>query len=116
MQKNAACWRVAHGWAEPDGDRARAWTASEHGVAGIEAQLRALRWRLPFGASASESACAALPFAAQQPVCASPVGASRSALAAGVESGANLRASGVDAGTGDWPRDHLPARLAGSQG
>jgi hypothetical protein len=66
MQKNASVLAALRTVGLNQTEIARgAWTASEHGVAGIEAQLRALRWRLPFGASASESACAALPFAAQ---------------------------------------------------
>jgi hypothetical protein len=93
-------WRTR---AQPGADRAGTGTTPEYGIAGIEAQRRPARWKVSSGAGASTSACAALPFAAQQPVWARPVGASRSVVEGGVKSRASLRAPGAEQGAGDQP-------------
>ena len=61
--ERSAAGGVAIGGAEARGDRARTWAASQHGVAGTEAQ-RGLRWMVSSAARAATSPRAALSVAA----------------------------------------------------
>ena len=106
---------VAVGGAEAGGDRARAWAASQHGLAGTEAQRRALRRPVSGQTGAAAGPCAALSVAAQQPVWARTVGASGRVVEGRVEPRTSLRALALAARAGDQPRDDLPAHLARSE-
>ena len=106
---------VAIGGTEAGGDRARAWAASQHGVAGAEAQRGPLRWMVSSAARATTGPRAALSVAAQQPIWPRAMGASGRAVAGRVEPRTSLRALALERRAGDQPRDDLPAHLAGSE-
>ena len=106
---------VATGGTEAGGDRAGAWAASQHGVAGTETQRGALRWMVSSAARATTGPRAALSVAAQQPIWPRAMGASGRAVAGRVEPRTSLRALALERRAGDQPRDHLPAHLAGSE-
>ena len=119
---SAAEWRrkervggVAVGGAEAGGDRARAWAASQHGLAGTEAQRGALRRVVSRATGATAGARATLSVAAQQPVWTRALGAGGRVVAGAVEPRTSLRALALEEGVGDQPRNHLPPHLAGSE-
>src|SRR6266850_1348160 len=96
---------VAAGGAEGGGDRAGAWTPSQHGVAGTEAQRGALRWLVSSAARATARPRAALSVAAQQPVWAWAMGASGRVVEGTMEPRTSLRALALAARIDDQPRD-----------
>jgi hypothetical protein len=106
---------IAAGGAEAGGDRAGAWAASEHGIAGTEAQCGALRRMVSSATSTTTGPRAALSLPAQQPIWTRAMGASGRVVARRVESRTSLRALAQERRAGHQPRDHLPAHLAGSE-
>ena len=91
--------------AEPGGNRPASGVTPVHRGAGIEAQRRALRWVVSGGASGGTAK--AVP--AQQLVWARGTGPGRRTVERGVEPRAGERVSVAQRGTGDKPRDDLPA-------
>ena len=100
---------VATGGAEAGGDRARAWAASEHGVAGTEAQRGTLRWMVSSAARNSGPTRGVIGRGATANLDASngsEEGLLREEWSPEQVSG-HLR---LEARAGDQPRDHLPVQ------
>ncbi len=105
---------VAVGGFKPGGDRPGTGTTPEHSVAGTAAQPVAARWPVSGAAGAGANPGAEATRAAQQPVWAGALGARRRVVEGTMEPRTSLRAPATAERTGDQPRDHLPAHLAGS--
>ena len=106
---------VATSGTEAGEDRAGAWTPSQYGVAGIEAQRGAVRRLVSSAARTPTGPRAAVSVAAQQPVWARALGTSGRVVEGRVEPRTSLRALALGARAEDQSRDDLSPHLAGSE-